>query len=368
MDDDSELEHILTMPANVDTRRHIRNLLNKPPDVAAPVPTNDQSAAVRLEKLVQWTTADAKRFLPASSTATTLTPGLYDISQNPVQGVYFERIPVKTEGILRFPHTSSDKVLDEIEMFWKKGARFERYSLPHKRGIMLWGPPGSGKSCTIQLVMADVIARGGIGIRFNHPALFSAGFRIFREIQPPTPVVILMEDLDSIVEAFNESEVLNILDGTESMERVIFLASTNYPERLGPRIINRPSRFDRRYKIGHPTPESRRIYLEHLMSLGGDSNEPLVELEKWVAETEGFSFAHLKELFVAVVILEDPYQQVLVTLRKMREHISSGSDREGIGLGLLRSAGAMAVEAGPMSPGTGRISRGWTSLYHDSKA
>lgn len=298
---------------------------------SAPSPVGPDEIRVRLEKLVQWTTADDVRFLPAARTATKLTPGLYDVAQNPVQGIYLQRVPVKTEGILRFPHTNSDKLVAEIQTFWARGEKFEQYALPHKRGIILWGPPGSGKSCTIQLVMADVIERGGIGIRFTHPSLFVAGYRIFREIQPETPVVVLMEDLDSIIQQTSESEVLNILDGAESIERAVFLASTNYPELLGPRIINRPSRFDRRYKIGHPTAESRCMYLEHLLSLKREGTDAL-DLDAWVADTEGFSFAHLKELFVAVVILEDTYPHVLGLLRKMKEHITSESDRERAGL------------------------------------
>lgn len=337
-DDEADLQVALESGTG---RQGYRNR-NMGAEVQSPGPPVETDVVrVSMGKLVQWTTGDGHRFLPASSTALKLTPGLYDVGQNPVQGLYFQRVPVKTEGILRFPHTNSDKLVQEIQTFWAKGKKFEQYALPHKRGIILWGPPGSGKSCTIQLVMADVIERGGIGIRFTHPMLFVAGFRVFREIQPESPVVVLMEDLDSIIQQSSESDVLNILDGAESVERVVFLASTNYPEMLGPRIINRPSRFDRRYKIGHPTAESRAMYIEHLLSLNRDGAD-VIDLDTWVADTDGFSFAHLKELFVAVVILEDPYGAVLGLLRKMKEHITSESDRERAGLlgaGALRGVG-----------------------------
>lgn len=287
----------------------------------------EERAEDQLGNLVQWTTGDNRRFVPASNTKSSLTPGVYEIQHSPTIGVYFEKIPVKTEGLLRFPQTNSDKVVKEIQTFWDKEDIFCQYKLTYKRGIILWGPPGSGKSCTIQLIMKDVVDREGIVVKFNSPSLFLEGMRIFREIEPKTPAVILMEDIDSTLAIYNESEVLNILDGVDQVEKIVFLATTNYPEQLGARILNRPSRFDKRFKIGHPNPESRMMYFKHLI---GDEKlkELKIDLKKWVKDTEGFSIAHLKELFVAVVILGDNYSDAIETLSSMKEIISSDQDRD----------------------------------------
>lgn len=277
---------------------------------------------------VQWSTADGKRFIPSSKTAEKLTPGVYEIQSCPQIGIYFEQIPVLTTGLLRFPETNSDKVVDEIQKFWKKENLFKEYKLTYKRGIILWGPPGSGKSCTIQLIMRDVVERDGVVIKFGHPGLFCEGIRKFREIQPTTPIVILMEDVDSILEVYNESEVLNILDGVNQIDKAVFLATTNYPEKLGARIINRPSRFDKRFKIGHPNAESRRMYFEYIMGGAQKVKDMKINLDQWVEDTEEFSIAHLKELFTAVVILGDEYNEALEVLASMRETKPISSDDE----------------------------------------
>ena len=279
-----------------------------------------------LKGLVQWTTADGKSFVPAAQTQQKITPGVYEIQHSHTTGIYFQKIPVLAQGLLRFPQTNSEKVVTEIQKFWEREALFEEYNLTHKRGIILWGPPGSGKSCTIQLIMRDVVERQGLVIKFTHPSLFVEGMRVFREIEPDTPVVILMEDIDSILQDFNESEVLNILDGVNQIEKAVFLATTNYPEQLGERIINRPSRFDKRFKIGHPNAESRKMYIEHL--IGKDRIHKLnIPIDKWVDDTEDFSLAHLKELFVAVVILGDEYAAAIETLSSMKEdNIDSSQD------------------------------------------
>lgn len=276
----------------------------------------------RPRSLSQWTSPDGKRFVGAATTQETLPPGLYDISTDPNIGLYFENIPVKTEGLLRFPDSVADKVLQEIQNFWTREGTFAKYGLVHKRGILTFGPPGSGKTSLFTMVCKDIIERGGVAIRFGHPGLFLLGMHTLRDIQPETPVVVLMEDIDSILEQFPESMILNILDGVELVNKVCFLASTNFPEKLGQRVINRPSRFDKRIKIGHPSGEARKIYLEYLVSKGGSVTHSL-DLDKWVGDTKDFSFAHLRELFIAVVILGDDYKEAIENLKAMKKAVSS---------------------------------------------
>lgn len=290
-------------------------------------------------KLVQWTSGDGKIFFPAGETTNTLPIGVYEIGHCD-RGVFFQRVPVKTEGLIHFPQTNSEKVVHEIQKFWEREEIFREYNLTYKRGIILWGPPGSGKSCTIQLIIEDVVKRGGIVIKFGHPNLFLQGMRAFKEVQKDTPIVVLMEDVDSIIENYSESSVLNILDGVDQVDKVVFLATTNYPERLGARILNRPSRFDKRFKIGHPNEESRMLYFKHLIGGEDKSKKLKVDLKRWVSDTEGFSIAHLKELFVAVCILGDKYESAIETLSSMNEEIKSDEefDRPEMGFGNMKKS------------------------------
>lgn len=283
-------------------------------------------------KFCQWGTSDGRIFLPSSKTVAELTPGVYEIDNSPNLGIYFEKIPVKTEGLIRFPDTNSDRVVAEIQKFWDRESYFKEYEITYKRGIILYGPPGSGKSCTVQLIMQDVVRRNGIVIKFGDPYLFIDGMRILRQIQLEVPVVVIMEDIDSTLEMYNESEVLNILDGVNDMNKVVFLATTNYPDKLGHRIMNRPSRFDKRFRIGFPSAESRRVYFEHL--IGAEKLAELnINLDKWVDDSDEFSIAHLKELFVAVVILGDDYDEALKTLRKMKEEVKDRDYEATMGFG-----------------------------------
>lgn len=265
---------------------------------------------------VQWMSSDGQTFSPASTTSDILTPGLYSIESNPMRGLYFDKLSVSTEGLIRLPDTASDAVIEEIQNFWSKEALFRQFNITYKRGILLWGPPGSGKTATVRIVCNDVIQRGGVVLKFFDAGLSSRGIRLFRDIQPETPCVVLMEDLDSILQCNMETEVINTLDGIDKVDKVLFLATTNYPEKLGDRVVNRPSRFDRRYFIGPPNEKSRALFLAHLFSKA-KTGVPVAEVNTWVKDTEGMSIAHLKELFVARVILGTPYDQAIKILRNM---------------------------------------------------
>lgn len=190
----------------------------------------------------------------------------------------------------------------------------------------MWGPPGSGKTCTLQILMRELITeKKGICLRFGRPNVFIDGLRILRRQEPETPIIIVMEDLDGLFQRYNESDILNLLDGVEKVHKIVFLATTNYPEKLGARVVNRPSRFDKRFKIGYPSADSRKLYLESLF----DGEETKHDLEKWVRDSKKFTFAHLKELFVAVNILGDDYVESIKTLKSMRDVKIQAKDAEG---------------------------------------
>jgi hypothetical protein len=268
----------------------------------------------------QWSTPDDKRFFPTGKTCDELSPGLYGIRIEHGVGLFYERLPMTTEGLIRFEDSVSDSIVDEIEKFWNREFLFRQYGLSYKRGILLWGPPGSGKTCTCRMIMEKVFERNGVVFPMDvNPEIFKLGLRAFRDIQPKTPIVVLMEDLDAILENQNESEVVNLLDGVDLVDKIAFLATTNYPERLQPRIVNRPSRFDKRVRIGHPKPAARLKYLEHLFENVEDKDAH--DLNQWAEDTNNLSLAHVKELFVSVIVLGNSYEEAIVVLKRMKDSV-----------------------------------------------
>lgn len=260
----------------------------------------------------QWTLGNEK-FYPAGRSVDTLPPGFYQIESNPNEGLYFRALPFAVTGLLRFPETYVDQTVAEIQDFWEKEPQFRARKLAYKRGFLFWGPPGAGKSCTIKLVCKDVIDRKGVVLKYGNPYTFQEGLRVLRQIHPDMPIVVIMEDIDDVMDQWPESEVLNFLDGVEGVDKVVFLATTNIPDRLDFRTLDRPGRFDQVLPVGPPPPKTRAMYLEHV---AGEPPE-----DQWIKDTDGFSLAHLKELYVAVRLLGCAYEVTLARLRSMREEM-----------------------------------------------
>lgn len=277
----------------------------------------------------QWATDDGIRHFPITRSVTNLDPGLYNIKESADGKLYFEKTDIKAEDILLLPDSFCHKVVDEIKLFWSKKEKYRTAKLAYKRGILLYGPPGSGKSSIILLAMLDIVERGGVVINFTSPYMFKHGLKVFREIQPHTPLIVLMEDIDAIVKEHEESEVVNILDGVGQAENIIFLATTNYPEVLAERLLNRPSRFDKRFHVPAPSAKARKAYLEHLLHKFNDKE---IDIDKWIHDTDNMSIAHVKELFVSVCILDQKYDEVINNLRNMvEEKPKSKDDDDGFG-------------------------------------
>lgn len=99
--------------------------------------------------------------------------------------------------------------------------------------------------------------------------------------------------------------------------------TTNYPERLDKRLVNRPSRFDIVKLVAMPNAEARRLFLS---KKARNLKDNPAELDKWVKGTEGFSIAHLKELIISVEIFEADVEYAIKRLRKMIDTSPKSTD------------------------------------------
>lgn len=274
--------------------------------------------------IVQWAIPVDGIFHPSPEVTPQLPPGYYSMCQS-MNGPFFKAKGRKQdEALMRFPDADSDKVIQEIDKFWTLEERFKQDKLPFKRGMMLFGPPGSGKTCTLRIVVENLVTKNkGIVVDFPGVGTFLECYKMLRAIHPEMPLIVLMEDIDAILRRSCESEVLNLLDGMHDITKTIFVATTNYPEQLGSRIMNRPSRFDRKFLIGMPSAEAREMFIRSKLKNLDETTEE--EIKRWVKDTEGMSIAHIKELYIATKILGDTYEEAIGTLDAMRVTPASGS-------------------------------------------
>lgn len=252
-----------------------------------------------------------RQYTPAYPTAKKMPAGIYTIGTRMGQ-LFFEQTEISTDNILRLPDSKSDEVVSEVEKFWGQGEKYAEYGFVHKRGFLLHGPPGSGKTSTIAILCDYMTKNDGLVVMGNtNPSLVSKGLQQLREADHGRHVMVILEDIDAIIDMYGEQELLSLLDGESSVPGVIYVATTNYIDQLAPRIKNRPSRFDRVVEIGMPNDNARLLYLKS-RKLGLAQKQ----LGKWVKATKGFSIAQLKEVIVAVYCMGAPFGDVVKRLKK----------------------------------------------------
>lgn len=283
----------------------------------------------------RWARSDDV-FWPASETCETLEAGFYKFDNRPHTGPCLRKVTISTDNLIRLPDTTTETVLVEFSTFWGLKDRFIKRGFLHKRGILLWGPPGSGKTASLMLMAEDIIHQhDGIVCEIDHPGLAAACLANIRKIEPERRIIAFLEDLDALVDRHGENQFLALLDGETQVNNIVYVATCNYPERLDKRFVDRPSRFDTVRWIGMPSAEARRMYLE--------TKEPSLtgaELDQWVTRTKGFSVAHLRELVILVKCFEHSLDYAISRLDRMRlrpPNSADAPDKQIIGIGRDRN-------------------------------
>ncbi len=262
-----------------------------------------------------FSTEDDKLFIPrvTHNKVKALPAGVYNVLNMPNVGICFSKADYSQAELLKFDDSIIMKTVEGIQSFWAKKNLFETHNFPFRRGVLLYGPPGSGKTCAVKMIINNIIADGGLALVYQGVHLLKAGIDAIRNIQPDVPIVVIMEDLDNILVYDDQSALLNMLDGIGGFENIVYLATTNYINQLEGRIKNRPSRFDIRYFINFPNEPSRKMYLEYISK----NYTKKLPLAKWAKDTDGFSIAHLKELYLSMVFFDGDYKETLDRLKQM---------------------------------------------------
>jgi hypothetical protein len=319
-----------------------RNNSPRPPEMPqkgeSPIASITQSG-----DFCQWSAGSNETFRPSGKRRETLPSGVYVVDADSM-GPFFMRTKVVTDNLIELDDAATVRVLPSCRKFWNSKAEYVKRGVLYKRGLLLWGPAGSGKTATLALLMKDLLGKDGLVFICQNPALLSQMLAILRRIEPDRNLIVVLEDIDELVNRFGEHDMLALLDGETQIDNVVNIATTNYPERLGARIINRPSRFDERILIGMPNPQARWKYLRHITKSETMNDDTL---RQWVKSTEGFSVAHLRELAVAVFCLDQPFEEVLERLSKMQYQPKALKEfsRQPIGISYGEVTGAQAAPA-----------------------
>lgn len=272
------------------------------------------------DTFTQYASFGTRTYKALPKTTSQLQPGVYSVNRDNNDGEpLFIRRDLKTDDIMLFKESLADEIFTEIDQFWTQRDKFVKGGFLHRRGYMLYGPQGTGKSSIVSQIIKDIVDRGGLVFTCDNPAFFAKGLTVFRQVEPNRPLVCIFEDIDAIIKRWGDSELLQVLDGDNQVDRVLNIATTNYPEMLDKRIISRPRRFDRIIKILAPSDAVRREYLKRKLPKGE-------KLEVWFKKTSGLSFAGLTEALISVTCLGNDLDATIEILKDIENGHASSED------------------------------------------
>ncbi len=195
-----------------------------------------------------------------------------------------------------------------VELPLKHPELFTRLGIEPHSGILLYGPPGCGKTLLAKVLASESEANmfliNGPEIMNKYYGETEAKLReIFKEAKDGSPSIIFIDEIDAIApkreEAYGDVEkrvvaqLLALMDGLNDRGNVIVLGATNRPDSVDP-ALRRPGRFDREFEISVPNEDGRLdIIMIHSrgMPIGDD-----VDLKSLAAELHGYTGADIKSL------------------------------------------------------------------------
>ena len=184
-----------------------------------------------------------------------------------------------------------EDLLADLRYFLNTATWYAERGIPYRRGYLLHGPPGTGKT-TLVLAAAGELKLSVAVLTLSNRLMSDESLRAMVDALP-LATILLIEDVDCVLKEKREtndvtrvtlSGLLNALDGVSSREgRVLFL-TTNHPERLDPALI-RPGRVDRKVELAHATPDqARRLFLWFYRDGGLSGAELSREAERFASQ------------------------------------------------------------------------------------
>merc|ERR1719217_1418787 len=200
------------------------------------------------------------------------------------------------------------QIRELVELPLRHPQLFKSIGVKPPRGILLFGPPGSGKTLIARAVANET---GAFFFLINGPEIMSklAGEsesnlrKAFEEAEKNSPAIIFIDEIDSIapkrektqgeVERRIVSQMLTLMDGLKSRAHVMVMGATNRPNSIDP-ALRRFGRFDREIDIGVPDEVGRLEVLRiHTKNMKLDED---VDMERVAKDTHGFVGADLAQL------------------------------------------------------------------------
>ena len=274
-----------------------------------------------------WYTLDYQEYYLTYTPTPNIPTGLYDTVSNPDFGVGLRKVDYPLDDIFLLSDMPYTKIINDLALFWNSTDKFKKLNLKPHHSILLYGESGCGKTSIIHKIIEELKAFDGVAVRLTDPIAWAGLASAIGRIEIDRPIICIIERLDKVINKFGEDNFLQLLDELTSINNIVYIATTNDIHSISNNIQNKPSRFNKKYRVEKPTNTARKEYFTKKLAA---IDEKPVKLDKLVKDTKGFTMTQLREFFISVFVFNYNYNETLSDLRSVKSMLQSPKflDRE----------------------------------------
>jgi len=291
----------------------------------------------------------AKSEIPQTEPGEDAPPNLIDkidtefYLNGPLKGEFFD---IRYNFITRDPSIEELIAWDEEvkELLWNDVITFQKAmpvlferGIPNSRGIILAGPPGTGKTMMAKWLAANskitciLISAEMISGRHDIKQCYEVARKL-------SPSLLIIEDIDTAGALDRRAsdhpllgEFLQAMDGIVPNHGVITLATTNHSDKIDPAIADRPGRFDRIIEVGLPRKNQRFHILKQLLEkLDVDTSVDISAIDSLAKASEGLTGAWLRELVQSAFISTFVGKELAISNKSLIKSLKDVMKRRGM--------------------------------------